>query len=361
MTKAFDDYTLLAGSHGARGSLWQGPDHLLVVDGRGWLLSFAELYRRVDYANIQSLTLVRTRSYFWLALAWGSAALVFLLFTMLALSQQLYALITLGSLTAGLLAGFVIHLMRGPTCACALQTNVQVLRLRSLNRLRTAKPAMQQIAQLCRQRQGSMAPEDMVSAPAHETKPLIAPQPMAGIKPPWRGSRWVTATGWVIFLWGATVMAELFIPGVPFAVLDAVLGMSALALSIVSLAIGLRMQMPGGVAGVLWASVAMELLTAGALFIMATVARAQQRGSGIRISSGDIDTEEFTASVANLSFQDAGVWAWGVVGIGAVLSTLGLLMVVLGGAKKGQAPATESPAVPPPPASQPPEEGHSAP
>ena len=104
MTKAFDEYTFLAGSHGARGSLWQGPDHLLVVDGQGWLLSFGEVYRRVDYANIQSLTLVRTQTYFWMALAWGAAALVFFLFTMVALSEEIYALVTLGTLTAALLA-----------------------------------------------------------------------------------------------------------------------------------------------------------------------------------------------------------------------------------------------------------------
>ena len=60
MTNTFENYTLLAGSHGRRGSLWKGPDHLLVIEGGGVLFALSEQYRRIDYANIQSLGLVRT-------------------------------------------------------------------------------------------------------------------------------------------------------------------------------------------------------------------------------------------------------------------------------------------------------------
>ena len=66
MKKAFDDYTWLAGRAGTRGSLWQGPDHLLVVEGKGFVFPYREVYRRIDYKNIQALMLTRTMRFVWL-------------------------------------------------------------------------------------------------------------------------------------------------------------------------------------------------------------------------------------------------------------------------------------------------------
>src|SRR5690348_4321998 len=69
MTKSFENYTLLAGGHGRRGSIWRGPDHLLVVEGGGVLFALSETYRRIDYENIQAMSLVRTQRYGWLLAA----------------------------------------------------------------------------------------------------------------------------------------------------------------------------------------------------------------------------------------------------------------------------------------------------
>src|SRR5215212_5206770 len=76
MIKTFQDYTLLAGGHGRRGSIWRGPDHLLVVEGSGVLFALTESYRRIDYENIQALSLVRTQRYAWLVAAFSAPLII---------------------------------------------------------------------------------------------------------------------------------------------------------------------------------------------------------------------------------------------------------------------------------------------
>jgi hypothetical protein len=122
MKKQFADYTWLAGNHGGRGSLWQGPDHLLVIEGKGFVLAMSEIYRRLDYKKIQALTLTETRRYVWMGFLLGLGSLIFALLTWAAWGREPFLPITL-ALPAGLLAIlFVVHLARGRTCSCTLQT-----------------------------------------------------------------------------------------------------------------------------------------------------------------------------------------------------------------------------------------------
>lgn len=165
MIKAFDDYTLLVGTHGRRGSIWRGPDHLLVVEGSGALYSLSESYRRIDYENIQALSMVRTQWWGWLL----AACLVPMVLSGLFLSAVLGAASGPAAATSiPVLVGLAflivpavllaVHLARGRTVRCTLQTAVQNLRLRPLTREPNAHRVIAEIAEICRQHQRSIAP-----------------------------------------------------------------------------------------------------------------------------------------------------------------------------------------------------------
>src|SRR3954464_736909 len=161
MIKAFEDYTLLVGSHGRRGSIWRGPDHLLVVEGSGVLFALTESYRRIDYENIQALALVRTQRYAWLLAAFSAPlVIVALIIPAMVLSGANPAVITGVTVALGipfLLIPFillVVHLARGRTVRCTLQTAVQNLRLRPLTREAKAERIMAEITGICREFQG---------------------------------------------------------------------------------------------------------------------------------------------------------------------------------------------------------------
>src|SRR3954470_14240776 len=152
MTKSFDNYTLLAGSHGRRGSIWRGPDHLLVVEGGGVLFALTETYRRIDYENIQALSLVRTQRYGWLLAAFLAPlvimALILLIMTLAGAGTSELTTVTVILGMPLLLVPFillVIHLARGRTVRCTLQTAVQNLRLRPLTREARAEKVMAEI------------------------------------------------------------------------------------------------------------------------------------------------------------------------------------------------------------------------
>lgn len=352
MTTAFADYNLIAGNHGPRGSLWEGPDHLLVVEGRGWPLSYQEIYRRVDYTHVQSLTLVRTKSYLWLNLAWGFGALLYGFFIFLAWSSERYVFISLVAPEALLLVGFLLHLIRGPTCACALQTNVQLLRLRPLHRTRTAEPAMQKLVALCQRHQAGMSSAESESSSAASSL-TRSPEEIAGAKPPWSGTVWTAVCGGALILWGLALGAELFVPGIPFAALDGALGGAAFCLSITALARATRMRVPGHLLGTLWAGLVAELTAAAALYVLAVAAviRTDVVGAGRFDPKRSFSNERVIAAISDFRFDEAGRWGWGLIILGAVLALIGVATLAFGGVKKGAAP--QAPPSPGPPAMPP--------
>lgn len=108
--------------------LWMAPDHLLLVKEAG----VVENYKRFYFTDIQSIIMMRTS-----------------LFSIGALCLPLVAIILFGLSTtteAGkpFLSGFailsiaiwIIHLLRGPTCKCWIQTGINKERLVMLNRVR---------------------------------------------------------------------------------------------------------------------------------------------------------------------------------------------------------------------------------
>jgi hypothetical protein len=354
MTKAFADYTYIAGNHGPRGSLWQGPDHLLVVDGTGWLISVAEVYRRVDYANIQSITMVRTKGYFWMGLVWGVGAFMFSCFAGLAMNAGAARLFLAGmfALPAALMTvALIVHLAKGPTCACALQTNVQLLRLRALNRLRTAQPVMQTLAGLCREHQGVLSSAEVAAAAAaaKETKPSSAPD-LAGAKPPWTGTAWTTAAGGVFMLWGLALIGELFVPGLAFTLLNAALGAAALVVGLIALVRSLSMQAPGSLLAGLWGALAVALAAIVILVAPAVgiIAREDLQGGGRIDPEESFSVERIVATIANATYADAGKWGPAAMGVGGMLFVMGLAIMAGGRVAKVAAQAAPQPPSKPP-------------
>ncbi len=352
MKKTFEDYTWLAGSHGSRGSLWQGKDHLLVVEGRGWVLPLSEIYRRVDYANVQALSIAPTSRYMWLALAYGLGAILFTLLTVLSWNSEPYLMISLGLPAGLLLMLFIVHLMRGPTCACTLQTAVQVLRLRPLNRRRIAAPVMEQLEAICRQHQGAMpAPEALGSMAQAPLPPMAAP--MAGAKPPWGGSGWVIGSGIASLIWGLVLAGELFVDGVPYAIMDMLLGVTAFTIGLIALVKAWRMQVPGPLAVALWGLPVACILAAVGLYAVAVAGMVKHNLSEVVIRGRqNANADQLLTALGNFRFEESEGWGLGLVAVAFLIVVAGAVMLPY--ARKSPVPSVASTAPPFPPASTPP-------
>lgn len=146
-------------------SLWEGPDHLLLVEGRG----YTERYRRFYYRDIASIVTRGTGTY-----AVG-----------IALLASLLALSTLGLVQASLdlrpvwlsfavlpaALAFAIHLAGGPTCRSELSTAIQTAPL-PFRRWRTARKSIARI----RERIAAAQP---APAPVAEAAPAAPLEPAA--------------------------------------------------------------------------------------------------------------------------------------------------------------------------------------
>ena len=146
-------------------SLWEGPDHLLLVEGRG----YTERYRRFYYRDIASIVTRGTGTY-----AVGIAVL-----------GSLLALSTLGLVQASVdmrpvwlsftvlpaALAFAIHLAGGPSCRSELSTAIQTVPL-PFRRWRAARKSIARIRE--RIAQAQPAP-----APAAEAPSAASPEPAA--------------------------------------------------------------------------------------------------------------------------------------------------------------------------------------
>jgi hypothetical protein len=144
-------------AHYAR--LWQGPDHVLLVISTG----MSENYKRFYYRDIQAFVVRRTTAHH----AVSAALAVFTLgFAVLTLGYRGGAWMWVWGIVAGIFAlSLLINLLLGPTCVCHLRTAVQTERLTPLNRLRTARKALNRIRPLIVASQESPVSTPPVAAP----------------------------------------------------------------------------------------------------------------------------------------------------------------------------------------------------
>ncbi len=137
-------------------TLWLGADHLLSVD----LRDYQEEYRRFYYADIQAIIVRKT-----------SVALVqnIVLGLLLLVTAVIGALTgTIGWIVGGILAFLIlvilgVNLLRGPTCICHLVTAIHTHQLASLNRIKTARRALDRLRPRIVQAQGTLTREEFLA------------------------------------------------------------------------------------------------------------------------------------------------------------------------------------------------------
>jgi hypothetical protein len=347
MKKAFDDYHLLVGSPRAGGSLWEGPDHLLLVETMP-MLGFSESYKRIDYAKIETISYGRTRRFWALNILLGLLLALLITGVVAAIGDSTPLAITWGIL--GLIVGIslLVHAVRGPTCLCRLQTAVQVLKVKPLNRERKTRRIVARLQELCLRHQGGKvaSTEELVAASA---APLAAEAFPGGARKPFTGSPLLTIALLLLLPAGAMTMAEPFVDHIAFFFGDIFLCLVAHTLAVTSLARLFRFHLPGSLKASLWGAAANLLLlfvTGYVLLITASFKQAEEsirNNKGFNIGSG----HEFTMWkwMSHASFEDLGWLAWPVV-VGGGLAIFFALLGLPAALRPGS--AAQPPAQPPP-------------
>jgi len=129
-------------------SLWQGPDHLLWVNS----FFFHESYKHFYFKDIQSLVIRRSDAHQVWNVLWGVLMAVFGLAAWFIPGTPYVS----GTFASIFLVSLLTNIALGPACSVYLQTAVQVVKLSSLKRVRTAYKAIDQIKALVESVQGPL-------------------------------------------------------------------------------------------------------------------------------------------------------------------------------------------------------------
>lgn len=206
-----------------RRTLWQGPDHLLWVENS----MMHEHYRRFYYKDIQALIVRRNRRQHLWSFVWG--ALVLLFAGMALLIPDSNSVPEFFTVVWGVC--LLVNLFKGPCCEVYLQTAVQLERLTTLVRERSACKTADRIKALCEEVQGGfqgrpMAMTDALPTPAGAA--LGTPHPPAEAGEPFK-----PLLHWLLF---AGVLGEGALGGLQLWLKQSwlvVLGLVALAVTLV--------------------------------------------------------------------------------------------------------------------------------
>jgi hypothetical protein len=151
---------------GSQEELWDGRDHLLVVNRSG----FTERYRRFRYKDLQALQTWET----------PDGRITAFLLAILALGFAMVAVLTFGeALTAGVTGGIAVlmavllawHLRRGATCRTRICTAVQTVELRSLVRSRAIEKTLPILRQRIGEAQGPIERGEMLALRSRRAAP----------------------------------------------------------------------------------------------------------------------------------------------------------------------------------------------
>src|SRR5436190_23768850 len=112
---------------GRRVQIWQGDEHLLVVEWDG----YREYYKRFDYRDVQAFVVRKTNGAVILNAILGSvtAVIAVLVLATSEVGMRIF-LIVLAAVFGLIFAG---NALAGPTCRCWIRTAVQTDELPSLN------------------------------------------------------------------------------------------------------------------------------------------------------------------------------------------------------------------------------------
>ncbi len=336
MKKSFGEYRRLAGGGRSRGSLWEGPDHLLYIQSQGFGLSFSESYRRIDYAKIQAFEYGATRTWPW-TLAWQAVLTALCTtgagFWIVSLSDP-GALAFFGPVSAVILLilvpSLINNIIKGPSCICKVQTGVQVLRLMPVNRMREAGKVAVRIRELCLAHQGSLTPQPLGMGPAAvplETS-MATGLPME-TKTPFAGSSLITWGLILLMISGGLMMAEMVVDNLAYLATDALFFIAAAPMLVVALFRHKKVQLPPALKGALWGAGINWMVTF--LFAMGLYfyASMQVTGDLVREHKFGISSDEVQSRLvqwlSQAGFEQLGWVAWVIVGLGALNIFFGLL------------------------------------
>ena len=166
----------LIGFTPARGQLYLGSDHLLIVVRQ----HFGESYRRVYYADVQAIQVRKTSANLTTWITTSILAILLILMGIFAMNSAADGLQYLfWTLATPLTLMSLIFLLMGPSSICYITTPVQQIELPVLYRLSTARKKVTQLITRIREAQAG----------------LEATEPATGEAPPFTGSATDTATG----------------------------------------------------------------------------------------------------------------------------------------------------------------------
>jgi hypothetical protein len=163
---------------GRRVQLWQGAEHILLVEWDG----YREFYKRFEYRDIQAFIIRKTVEGRVYNAILGA---LFCILAALALVAPDFGVRVFLLTLAGVLGLFLLaSALSGPTCRCSIRTAVQNHDLRSLRRVRRARKVLTRLRPLIAATQGQLAPEEIPlrmreldQMPANSPGPSAASQP----------------------------------------------------------------------------------------------------------------------------------------------------------------------------------------
>jgi multidrug transporter EmrE-like cation transporter len=158
-------------------TLWLGDDHLLSVESTG----YSEEYKRYYLKDIQAIISRRSGGGKVLNGIFGTMVAISLLAGIGGYENGL----TPVSVTAAIFGGFFLllllwNLFRGPTCRCHIRTPVGIDELPALDRVRSAKKALERVRPLIGRLQGEV-PRKVISELTGQAgvEPPASPGPVA--------------------------------------------------------------------------------------------------------------------------------------------------------------------------------------
>jgi hypothetical protein len=219
-------------------SLWQGPDHLLWVES----VFFKEHYKRFFYTDIQAIILQRTDAHMFWSFAWGILALVCGSIALLVAGTPVIS----GSFTVFFLLLLGTNIALGPACKVYLQTAVQIQRISSLKRVRTAQKAMARIKALVEAVQGPWDQHKGLNAGPFSTEASATLESSAG-EPVGKMNRSAEAAAVpfkpllhqilfsLLLALGVVGAVQLQLKNLPLAILETLLHLAAQAMVIIAM------------------------------------------------------------------------------------------------------------------------------
>lgn len=156
----------------SRGSVWLGPDHLLIVETNG----YTENYKRFYFRDIQAFIIQETKNYLWGNVVCGLFSLPFLILIVIAMpktasgwdSDTIGGVMFLGCIAGLFLLILALNLFFGRTCKVFLRTAVQIEQLPSLNRIRKARRVLNKLRPLIAVAQGGELSSEAAAAQIRE-------------------------------------------------------------------------------------------------------------------------------------------------------------------------------------------------